>query len=147
MTLEGKPARTGESYTEAAFCSSLPLLFVTQVSSFYLSPTPPHSFSRKFKKTRKQAMSDPKSAVGISMSTQYAPSLPLPATLSNALVVFHLGVTDLLVGSALFVSAANEQWDREITFAFSGPVLQSPIPAKTSAGTGLIGRSGIIRGV
>ena len=81
------------------------------------------------------------------MSTQYAPSLLLPATFNNALVVFHLGVPHLLVGSALFVLASNEQWDREITFAFSGLVLQSPIPAKTSAGTGLIGRSGIIRGV
>lgn len=97
MTLEGKPAQTGESYTEAAFRSSLPLLFITQVSSFYLSHITPHSFSRKFNKARKQAISEHKSAAGISVSTQYAPSLPLPATLSNALVVFHLGVPDLLV--------------------------------------------------
>ena len=133
MTLEGKPAQTGESYTGAAFHSSLPLLFITQVSSSYLSPVTPHSFYRKFNKARKQATSDHKSAAGISVSTQYAPSLPLPATLSNALVVFHLGVPDLLVGCCPSVLASSDQWDREITFAFSGPVLQSPIPAKTCA--------------
>lgn len=65
---------------------SFQLIFFYLLARCCLSPSPffphPHNCSRKFKKIRKLATSSHKAATSISISSWYAPSLPLAAILS-----------------------------------------------------------------
>ena len=133
MTLEGKPARTVESYTEAAFRSSLPFYLLPNC---HLSTSPSFPLTPSPENLRKQG-SRPRLIINQLRGSACPHNMLLlffSLLLSATLWLFFIWESlTFQLDAALFVLASNEQWDRELTFAFSGPVLQSPIPAKTCA--------------